>query len=587
MKESIKLFCIIIISHLTASNSFSTPLNGTYTIGSGGNYSTINSAFTDASLKGIDGAVIFDIITGIYNEQVDIGLISGSSSVNTVTLKSQSRNPADVIINGVSNVFSIYSSFLIIKEITIGSSLYTSVVIHGTSITFTGNNLNNGSIAIPVNNVSFYIYITGNENIGDIDFQGADFGAYNLHIQISDNRINGNVFLLYCFDVLVENNTIGNGISTIYFDGYILKNKIKGYVDASGYIFNNFILGNVYGYGSILRNNTIVGGTVSMPTIVCAAGVYLLNNIIINPSGRTALSSFLYSDNISSSDHNDIYNGGNTNLINYNGTAYNNVLDFYNATGFDQHSNSHPVTFQSSTDLHLAGSSIGDEQLAGIPIASVTDDIDGNPRNPLHPYKGADEVTDFPLPVELASFTSWVSNNNVNLKWTTALEINNSGFDIERRDARSKTQDVWNKIGFVNGNGTVSLPNNYEFTDRNLATGKYNYRLRQIDFNGNYEYHNLADEVVIGIPEKFTISQNFPNPFNPNTKIEYSIPNTQYTILKVYDIAGKEVAILVNEIMPAGRYEVEFDGSNLSSGVYCYKIESGSFSAVKRMTLIK
>ena len=587
MKESIKLFCITVIILLTASNSFSTPLNGTYTIGSGGNYSTINSAFTDASLQGIDGAVIFDIITGIYNEQVDIGLISGSSSVNTVTLKSQSGNPADVIINGVSNVFNIYSSFLIIKNITIGISPTTSVVLHGTGITFTGNNFNNGSIAISVGHRSFYINITGNENIGDIDFQGADFGSDNLHIQISDNRINGNVFLLYCFDVLVENNTIGNGIATIYFDGYISKNKITGFVDASGYIFNNFILGNVYGYSSILRNNTIVGGTFSTPTIVCAAGVYLLNNIIFNPSGGTALYSFFFSDNISSSDHNDIYNGGNNNLIKYNGSAYNNVPDFYNATGFDQHSNSHPVTFLSPTDLHLAGSSIGDEQLAGIPIASVTDDIDGNPRNPLHPYKGADEVTDFPLPVELSSFTSSVNNNNVHLNWTTALETNNSGFDVERSKVKGQTSDEWTKISFIQGYGTTTTPNNYEYTDRNLASGKYNYRLKQIDFNGNYEYYNLSDEVVIGVPDKFELSQNYPNPFNPVTNLEFGISELGFVSLKVYNSLGKEVAVLVNELKPAGRYEVVFNGSNLSSGVYYYKIESGSFSAVKRMTLIK
>jgi len=236
-------------------------------------------------------------------------------------------------------------------------------------------------------------------------------------------------------------------------------------------------------------------------------------------------------------------------------------------------------------NLHLTGASIGDIDLAGTHIPGITTDIDNQTR--ISPYKGADEIADFPLPVELSSFTSSVNNNSVNLNWTTVSETNNSGFDVERRNARGENQDVWNKIGFVNGNGTVSSPNNYEFTDRNLSSGKYKYRLKQIDFNGNYEYYDLNDEVVIIIPEKFELSQNFPNPYNPNTTISYSIPNTQYSIIRVYNSLGKEVATLVNEIKPAGRYEVTFDGSNLSSGIYFYKIEAGSFSAVRRMILLK
>jgi len=196
-------------------------------------------------------------------------------------------------------------------------------------------------------------------------------------------------------------------------------------------------------------------------------------------------------------------------------------------------------------------------------------------------------VSDVILPVELSSFISSVNLNNVTLKWTTEIETNNSGFDVERSNIKGRTSDEWTKISFVQGHGTITTPNNYEFTDRNLASGKYNYRLKQIDFNGNYEYYDLNDEVVIGIPEKFELSQNYPNPFNPSTNLEFRISNLEFVSLKVYDIAGKEVATLVNEIKPAGRYQVKFDGSNLGTGVYFYKIEAGSFSAVKRMILIK
>ena len=103
-----------------------------------------------------------------------------------------------------------------------------------------------------------------------------------------------------------------------------------------------------------------------------------------------------------------------------------------------------------------------------------------------------------------------------------------------------------------------------------------------LDNNGNGKVQNITE-----LPTEFSIDQNYPNPFNPVTTINYSIPNTQYTVLKIYDIAGKEVMTLVNETKPAGRYQVKFDGSNLGSGVYFYKITAGNFSAVKRMILIK
>jgi len=196
---------------------------------------------------------------------------------------------------------------------------------------------------------------------------------------------------------------------------------------------------------------------------------------------------------------------------------------------------------------------------------------------------------DDPLPVELTSFNSVIISGNVILKWTTATETNNSGFDVERSNVKGQTSNEWKKISFVQGHGTINSPNNYEFTDKNLSPGKYNYRLKQIDFNGNYEYHNLNDEVVIGVPEKFELSQNYPNPFNPSTVIRYSLSENSFVSLKVYDVTGNEVATLVNEKQNGGTYNYQFSTVNyqLSSGVYFYKIEAGSFSAVKRMILIK
>ena len=188
-----------------------------------------------------------------------------------------------------------------------------------------------------------------------------------------------------------------------------------------------------------------------------------------------------------------------------------------------------------------------------------------------------------PLPVELASFAASTNRNNVTLNWSTAKEINNSGFDIERKAVNSTD---WTRAGNVAGNGTTNETRSYTFTER-ISTGNYNYRLKQIDFNGNFEYFNLSNEVEVGVPSKFDMSQNYPNPFNPTTKINYDLPVDGKVSIVLYDISGREVAKLVNEVKTAGYYTVQFNASNLSSGMYFYRISANDFSSTKKMVLIK
>ncbi|MFZ1461311.1 MAG: T9SS type A sorting domain-containing protein, partial [Ignavibacteria bacterium] len=194
---------------------------------------------------------------------------------------------------------------------------------------------------------------------------------------------------------------------------------------------------------------------------------------------------------------------------------------------------------------------------------------------------------DNPLPVELASFTSAISGRNVTLNWSTVSELNNSGFDIEKSIVKGQTSEGWSKIGFINGSGTISEPQNYSFTDKNLATGKYKYRLKQIDFNGNFEYFELAEEISIGIPDKYELSQNYPNPFNPVTNLEYGIAKLGFVSLKIYDVLGRELVTLVNEIKEPGYYKIKFNAGNLSSGVYFYRMEAGDFVTVKKFVVMK
>lgn len=191
------------------------------------------------------------------------------------------------------------------------------------------------------------------------------------------------------------------------------------------------------------------------------------------------------------------------------------------------------------------------------------------------------------LPVELSSFTSTVNGRNVELNWATAEELNNSGFDVERSVAGTSS---WAKIGFVAGNGTTSEAKSYSFSDRGLATGDYSYRLKQIDYNGNFEYFNLSNEVIIGVPTAFDLGQNYPNPFNPSTKIDYAIPFEGKVSLTIFDNSGREVAKLVNGNLSAGYYTASFDASSLSSGVYYYRLSingTSNITETKRMMLVK
>lgn len=188
-----------------------------------------------------------------------------------------------------------------------------------------------------------------------------------------------------------------------------------------------------------------------------------------------------------------------------------------------------------------------------------------------------------------------VNKRDVTLKWTTARESNNSGFDIERSSATGGLNGEWSKLGFVQGNGTSTSVLDYSFNDRGLTTGKYNYRLKQIDFNGNFENFNLGNEVNVGIPTKYDLSQNYPNPFNPTTKINYDIPFDGKVNIKLYDVSGREVLTLINEVQPAGYYTINFNGTNLSSGAYFYRITAeapgnsanGGFVMTKKMMLVK
>jgi hypothetical protein len=190
-------------------------------------------------------------------------------------------------------------------------------------------------------------------------------------------------------------------------------------------------------------------------------------------------------------------------------------------------------------------------------------------------------LDDSPLPVELTSFASTVKGSSVTLNWKTSTESKNYGFDVERK----ADETGWLKVGFVKGNGNSNAPKEYSFYDKPCGSSKYLYRLKQIDTDGKYKYYDNIE--VILLPNAFAIEQNYPNPFNPTTSIRFQLANETHVNLKVYNMLGQEVAVLVNESLKPGYKEIKFDASKLSSGTYIYRIEAGGFTEVKKMVLMK
>ena len=191
------------------------------------------------------------------------------------------------------------------------------------------------------------------------------------------------------------------------------------------------------------------------------------------------------------------------------------------------------------------------------------------------------------IPVELTSFVANNDRNNVTLNWVTATEVNNSGFQIERKLNRT---NEWTNLSFVSGKGTSTERNNYSYMDKSIAVGKYSYRLKQVDLDGTFEYSPII-EVDVNAPDEYTLYQNYPNPFNPSTTIEYSLPEKADVTISIYTAIGELATTLVSGTVEAGYQKANFNASNLTSGTYIYQIKAvGSdrtFIDTKKMVLIK
>ncbi len=261
------------------------------------------------------------------------------------------------------------------------------------------------------------------------------------------------------------------------------------------------------------------------------------------------------------------YQGTPILFISYGGsfTATNGVANglISNDIGITEPSN---APLESSLGLTGSGTTYSQMTWAYYPASSTTGDPNGGQE----------------LPVELTSFSATKIGKDIKLTWNTSTEINNFGFEIER----SVFKGEWNKIGFVNGNGNSNSPKNYSFVDDKTSTGRYSYRLKQIDNDGQFEYSKIIEIDVSGV-KGYELTQNYPNPFNPTTTIQYILPQTGMVRLTLYNVLGEEIRTLVNEIKDAGTHTLNINADNLNSGIYIYRIESGSFVQSRKMTIIK
>jgi|GEM_PF-6802554 len=231
---------------------------------------------------------------------------------------------------------------------------------------------------------------------------------------------------------------------------------------------------------------------------------------------------------------------------------------------------------------------LGEVEFGGIPSTSVSSlYVDG--------IRVATAWSDAPLPIQLTNFAAIAGRSGVDLTWSTATELNNYGFEIERRmvsgsefQVSGSNNDAWTVLGFVRGAGTSTAPQEYSYSDFGLDAGRYAYRIKQIDFGGAYTYYSAA-EVEVGLaPKELALEPNYPNPFNPATNITFTVPQDGPAVLKVFNMLGQEVATLFNEEAVAGRlYKATFDASTLPTGVYVSRLEFGGQAVMRKMLFVK
>jgi hypothetical protein len=379
---------------------------------------------------------------------------------------------------------------------------------------------------------------------------------------------------------------------------------VNNMVTVGSEVTNNVIINGIYdflGTNDYFYNSVYVGGSVNeagtnstfaFKSDVTTNTRKFYNNIFVNNRSNTTGTGKHYAVKYGGSSANPTGLTANKNIFYVGGTGgvfgfFNNadVADLANwQTNTGKDSNSvyfNPSFVNTTNDLHLNISAI-DHNYDGFYYSSeYSTDFDGNTRNTSIPYIGCDEVTAYPLPVELALFEAKTTEKGILIKWSTASEVNSNKFEVEKN-----YNGKWEVLSTVNAKGNTNTTTNYEILDKIINSKSIKYRLKMIDNDGSYKYSSIV--VLENLkPIKYELMQNYPNPFNPTTVINYGIPQSSKVILKVYNIAGQEVMKLYEGEQEAGYYSINFNGNSLTSGIYIYSLEAGNVKISKKMMLVK
>lgn len=427
------------------------------------------------------------------------------------------------------------------------------------------------------------------------DYSDATVRFNHIHNNNSDGG--GTAIYAYRSNPFVYNNYIHDNIA-------VTNGAAGNFENANPVFMNNLMVNNTAQAGGALYfaalcysakfiNNTIVNNvaTANGGAIYCnlSSTPDFTNNIIWENTAAFGTQVYINNDNSDPNFYNCIVQYGtigfygNGSQGNYQGVYSNNI----ESNPLLVQSGQHPYSIPENSPAVDAGK-IDTAGLNLLPFDYALNPRIDNGRIDIGAYEYQSVI-----PVELIAFTAAVHNSQVILNWSTATEMNNYGFEIERSETYETGNERWIKVGFAEGNGNSTSIKEYSFTENlslNLNLSPNHtliYRLKQIDYNGSFSYSPEIKVELGNMPTEFALYQNYPNPFNPVTTIKFALPVDGKVLLEIYNIIGEKVATLIDKEMNAGYHRYEFNAANLTSGVFIYKLTSGNFTKSYKMMLLK